>query len=92
MSAVARALLMTLSAAPLALLFTLTAVARALLFTQDFRYPIAAYYTDDILLFHVTSQKVSFSPHRFAVMRSQLTHHLAPSGAALNNSYKKMNK
>jgi hypothetical protein len=28
----------------------------------------SAYYTDDILLFHVTSQIVSFPPHRFAVM------------------------
>jgi hypothetical protein len=49
---------------------------------------LAAYYTDDILLFHVTSQIVSFSPHRFAVMPSQLTRHLAPSGAALYISYK----
>jgi hypothetical protein len=51
-----------------------------------------AYYTHDILLFHVTSQIVSFSPHRFAVMRRQLTHHIAPSGAVLYNSYKKMTK
>jgi hypothetical protein len=28
-----------------------------------------AYYTDDILLFHVTSQIVHFPSHRFAVMR-----------------------
>jgi hypothetical protein len=36
---------------------------------QRSSYP--AYYTDDILLFHVTSQIVSFSPHRFAVMRTK---------------------
>jgi hypothetical protein len=29
----------------------------------------AAYYTDDILLFHVTSQIAHFPSHRFAVMR-----------------------
>jgi hypothetical protein len=29
----------------------------------------AAYYTEDILLFHVTSQIVHFPSHRFAVMR-----------------------